>query len=215
MHMYQKHILDLLRQNDSQHYADLQPDGVESSHFKYHLNQLLNAGLVEQESRGVYRLTNKGQSHVDTLTEGSVLPEQTPKVITYTLLYDADNYYLYKKDKAPYRGLLNLVGGKLHLGESALDGAQRELQEKLQLDVGKIELCGVTNVEILQAGTLLTHSIAYILKTDITDGQLPEGLYKVPKSEIQNTQHLAPDLLEILDLCNRDELFVEDIRTDI
>lgn len=215
MHMYQKHILDLLRRNDTQRYSDLQPDGVESSHFKYHLNQLLNAGFVEHQSRGVYSLTDKGKTRVDSLSDGGVLPEQTPKVITYTLLYDDANYYFYKKDKDPYRGLLNMIGGKLHLDEDPGEAAQRELREKIQLKVGEIELRGVANITINQAGNLLTHAVAYVLKTDVTGMQLPETLHAVSKSNINVPDDLAPDLLEILNTSESNELFVKDIRIDI
>ena len=94
-------MLDLLRSTPSMRYSQLQPDGVESSHFKYHLNQLIKDKLVEQTGRGVYALTNTGKSAVDRLSRGKTNPELSPKVITYTLLRDASHYYLQRKDKQP------------------------------------------------------------------------------------------------------------------
>ena len=93
MHIYQKNILDQLRQTPVMRYSQMQPDDVESSHFKYHLNQLIKDKLVEQKGRGLYGLTQTGQKAVDKLSSGRVNPHQTPKVITYTLLTDADNYF--------------------------------------------------------------------------------------------------------------------------
>lgn len=211
MHMYQKHILDLLRGEDSKRYADLQPDGVESSHFKYHLNQLINAGYVSHESRGVYSLTAKGRSHVDSLSVGSVLPEQTPKVITYSLLYDANSYYLNKKDKEPYRNLLNMIGGKLHMGETAEQAASRELREKVGLEGVEVSLRGSVGVRIMSGTTILSHVIAYVFSMHVAEIRVPDSLIKIDKHSIETEEGLAPDLLPILRLIETGELFVEEI----
>jgi len=205
MHMYQKEILDTLRGSKTVRYGELQPEGVESSHFKYHLDQLINDGLVRQDSRGVYALTTKGKSSVDRLSTDRITPRQSPKVITYTLLQDDDTYYLYQKTKEPYLGLLNMVGGKVHSGDSPYDSAIREVQEKAGIVVDELEEITVASIRIMEDDVLLTHVIAYVYVADVDASALHSGLVPVPRSEISEAKGLAPDLLPVLEVIDDPE----------
>ncbi|MBP9738331.1 NUDIX domain-containing protein [Candidatus Saccharibacteria bacterium] len=198
MHIYQKHILDLLRHSDELHYAQLQPDGVESSHFKYHLNQLMKDGYVGQSSRGIYALTTDGHAYVDTLSEGTVLAEKNPKVITYTLLEDDKHYYLSTKTKDPYRGLLNMVGGKVHIGESTSDSAKREVLEKTGLVVVDVRLRGIAEVRIYSENVLLSHIVAYIYSSSIVATEQDSGLVAIQKNRLSAQDDCAPDLKSLV-----------------
>lgn len=197
MHMYQKHILDELRHADQRRYSELQPDGVESSHFKYHLDQLITDGLVARIDRGIYALSDKGRAAVDRLSDGRINPELTPKVITYTLFQDSDNYYLYRKDKEPYRGLLTMVTGKMHLDESAADASVREVKEKLGFAIEKSALRAVANVRIRRGEQLLTHVVAHVfVATTVPEDN--SGLEKIPKAELAERTDLVPDQFALL-----------------
>lgn len=199
MHMYQKHILDLLRQAESMRYVQLQPDGVESSHFKYHLNQLITDKLVAQKSRGVYMLSEKGKQYVDSLSDQTLIPHATPKVITYCLLQDSAHYFLYRKTKEPYRGLYNLVGGKLHIGETSKQAVIRELKEKINLEGVESKLLANAEILIRSHNNPFTHVVAYIYTVEITMDQSQQlGLMEYAKAKIQSAQDLAPDVLPIL-----------------
>jgi ADP-ribose pyrophosphatase YjhB (NUDIX family) len=216
MHIIQKNILDMLRQASTLRYSELQPRDIESSHFKYHLTQLQKDGLVEQEGRGVYKLSEKGQSSVDRLSGGRINPHLTPKVITYTLLKDAENYYLQVKPKDPYRGLLNMIGGKVHLGESGLEAAQRELQEKTGNVPEDIVLCGVADILIGRNDALLSHVTAYVYVAGISDASVYDGLVAVPVADLARTSSLAPDLLSLIDAVETGNLpFVMEVSADL
>jgi ADP-ribose pyrophosphatase YjhB (NUDIX family) len=207
MHMYQKHILDLLRGADSLRYSELQPDGVESSHFKYHLDQLIRDGLVEKTGRGVYALSGKGKAAVDRLSVGRINPFQTPKVITYTLLQDADNYYLFRKDKAPFLGTLNMVSGKVHLDERSADASVREVMEKAGESIDAPRLKVIAEVRIHQDAQLISHFVAYVFVTEYR-GDSPR-LEKVAKRELNGRSDLASDLLELLRAINDESPYIE------
>ena len=198
VHIYQKNILDQLRQTPVMRYSQLQPDDVESSHFKYHLNQLIKDKLVEKKGRGLYGLTQAGQAAVDKLSSGRVNPHQTPKVITYTLLQDDDNYYLQIKDKEPYLGLLNMVGGKLHLGETPEIAAKREVKEKVGLELNNLVLKGVAQIKISQADNLLSHVEAFVFVGHVDENGTTD-LEKVVKTDLSKHQDLAPDLRAVID----------------
>ncbi len=199
VHIFQKNILDQLRQTGSMRYSQLQPDDIESSHFKYHLNILVKDGLVTQEGRGVYRLTARGKSSVDRLSKGRVNPHITPKVITYTLLLGPGCYYLYRKDKEPYLGLVNMIGGKVHLGEPTKEAAIREVGEKTGLTAIDPALAGIAEIRISHGKNLLTHAVAFVY-TAVLDEQaeVPTSLIKIPTDGLTARTDLAPDLLEII-----------------
>lgn len=215
MHYLQKQILDQLRTQASARYAELQPDGVESSHFKYHLNILIADGLVSHPSRGTYTLAEKGKSFVDKLSAGRVSPYDTPKVITYTLLSDETHHYLYLKDKEPYRGLLNFIGGKLHTGETATQASQRELWEKLGIDHADPELIGVANIRITRNHEPFTHAVAYLCRVVTTAPIKHPNIVAIAKSESHIQTNLAPDFRELLEMFSSAGQIVRDITIEL
>ena len=202
MHIYQKKILDQLRFNQNQKYSQLKPDDVESSHFKYHLNQLINDGLVEKVDRGIYRLTAKGKSEVDKLSRFGVNKPESPKVITYTLIEDDENYYLHKNDKEPYINLINLIGGKVHFGESSYSAALRELNEKANLKPDKVKPAGVAEIVIRINQQIISHVTAYIFVSTKKQGIIIDNLHKIDKEKLPDIQNLAPDTIDIINAIN-------------
>ena len=196
VHIFQKDIIDRLRMTDSLRYSELLPDDVESSHFKYHLDQLIIDKFVEKLSRGVYSLTDKGRMYTDRLSERRVNPHAMPKLITYTLLQDDEHYYLYKKDKEPYRGLVNMIGGKMHIGETPEAASLREVYEKTSLQLGHVARYGVADIRIQKGDTLFSHVTAYIYGAHITVAN--DSFIAVKKNEVALRSDLAPDLLAVL-----------------
>ncbi|MDQ1912772.1 NUDIX domain-containing protein [Paenibacillus sp. GD4] len=53
---------------------------------------------------------------------------------------DEDQLLLCKRRKDPYKGLSNLVGGKIEAGEAGLEAAYRELEEETGITRNDIEL---------------------------------------------------------------------------
>jgi len=196
MHFIQKHILDELRTKGKMRYAALQPDGIESSHFRYHLKELERSGYVVSPERGVYALTAKGQHYVDRLSRGTVNAINMPKVITYTLPTYGSHYVLHRKEKEPYKDLINMIGGKVHEGETTAAAAAREVQEKAGITIEAPTLAGVFEVLIHSGSDLLTHAIAYVYTAELPD--IPEGLLAVSKEDMEHTPNLAPDTFAIV-----------------
>lgn len=52
----------------------------------------------------------------------------------------ADKWLMCKRRKPPYKGLANLVGGKIEPGESEIDAAYRELEEETTITKEDIRL---------------------------------------------------------------------------
>ncbi len=200
MHYIQKHILDELRKTDDSHYAKLNPDRIESGHFRYHLTQLIKDGYIMQKSRGVYSLTDTGKSRVDKLSMDTVKAKAMPKVITYTLLRDKESVVLYRKQKQPYLNLLNMIGGKLHEGELSSKASIREVKEKTGVVIPEPELLGVFEVIIKDTQSILTHTVAYVYEATVNSKDYSGDSFAIiDKSNLKSREDLAPDFLPILD----------------
>ncbi len=214
VHILQKGIIDKLRRTDALRYSELQPGEIESSHFKYHLDQLIKDKLVERYGRGIYGLTAKGRAFTDRISDGLRKPSEMPKLITYTLLEDDDMYYFMRKDREPYRGLINMIGGKMHIGETADVAARREIYEKVGLVVTDVSLCGVANIRVYEQDSLLTHAVAYIYRTHVAE--VPANLMAIKKSELSGHSDLAPDLpLIIKHIASDEPPFVISLRLNL
>lgn len=198
MHYIQKHILDSLRATDTVRYAQLNTQDVENGHFRYHLTQLINDGYVAQLDRGLYGLTKSGQQYVDKLSQKNFKAMPMPKVITYTLLTSGDSVILQQKQKQPYLHLLNMIGGKLHEGETSQQAAVREVKEKTGNTIGLPRLAGVFEVMISNEDTIHTHVIAYVYVANVNAAEYTQPtLHTIPITQLQNTAQLAPDFLPL------------------
>lgn len=214
MHYLQKAILDKLRYKQPLAYTVLMPDGIESSHFRYHLKLLMRDGLVNKDAAGHYELSVKGHQEVDYLSRNRTTRVRMPKVITYTLLTHHGKFLLYKKPKQPYQNLLGLVGGKLHFGEDMRSAAQREVYEKTELEVKLPRLCGVADILIYAESEPMSHVAAYVHTAEVESlpATLPEELRLVAPSEV-GSHPASPDLEPLLRCIAKAKTpFVEQIR---
>ncbi len=216
MHRLQKYILDRLRLQQPQSYSDMLPADVVSSHFQYHLKSLQNQGLIRKESRGQYSLTTAGQAAVEYMSMDRDTPARMPKVVTYTLLTHGDHLLLLRKQKEPYRGLLEPVAGKIHVGENASTAAQREVYEKFGLHVPTPQLRGTADILITKDGEPLTHMTAYAHTIELSDlpNPMPQNMVMVAADKITKQNDFVPGALQLIQalLQKTDEPFVLDIK---
>lgn len=201
MHFIQKNILDKLRITEDTSYTKLAPAGIESGHFRYHLNMLMKDKYIEQVKRGTYRLTLKGQAFVDTLSQDTVNPHKMPKVITYTLLESTEAVLLQEKAKEPYMGLLNFIGGKMHQGETAKEASMREVFEKTGVAIKPPHYVGSAEIVIKKDKQVLSHVIALLFRAQVGPGDFASSdLVSIAPSAIgSQPDSYAPDFLELYD----------------
>ncbi len=131
MHRLQSHILSQLIHNPELRYADLKPSEVEGNLFMYHLKTLIKQHLVVKGDDGLYRLTPEGQRYADSLSLKTFTPRAQPRIVTLLVVKRSDGKYLFlRRKRQPLLGKVGFPYGKVHLGESIADAAQRELIEK-------------------------------------------------------------------------------------
>lgn len=73
------------------------------------------------------------------------------KKLNVILVYnkDKDKILMCKREKEPYKGKLNLVGGKVEIGEDQLSAAYRELSEETGIEIRDIHLVHVMNFQYI------------------------------------------------------------------
>jgi 8-oxo-dGTP pyrophosphatase MutT (NUDIX family) len=129
-----------------------------------------------------------------------------PKLITYVLLKDETNFYLQRKQKEPYAGLINMIGGKVHVGESTIEAARREVLEKTTYKPKNLTLLSIAEIRISQNSNLLSHAIAYVYGAMIgEDAKKLQDCIKIPQEATADYKDLAPDFIRIITEINNSE----------
>ena len=135
-HNFQKKILAKLANAPKLRFSELQIYNLESEHMNYHLQKLIEIGLVIKLDNH-YLLTNLGKDYANTLDDEFKNVEKQPK--TSVLLYvvkevDGKHYQLVSRRlKHPYFGKVGRLTGKVQFGETISDAAKRELYEETGL----------------------------------------------------------------------------------
>jgi len=87
-----------------------------------------------------------------------------------------------KREKEPYKGKFNLVGGKVEENETELESAYRELQEETGITKEEIELTHIMNFQY-QMSNMELEVYAGKLKKEINLVEEVNKLYWVDKKE--------------------------------
>jgi 8-oxo-dGTP diphosphatase len=134
MHELQQHILTQLILNHSLRYAQLKPAEVEGNLFMYHLKKVMQAGYVEKLADGSYSLSPAGQDYAERMSLTMMKPRFQPRVVTLIYCVDTEGrHLLYRRKRQPLIGLAGFPYGKVHLGETIHEAAERELMDKTGL----------------------------------------------------------------------------------
>lgn len=137
-HHIQADIFAKLRASDWLRYSQLKDPLLESSQFVYHLNELVRRGLIEKFDRGKYRLSKEGISLAQHFSsEKNAL---RVGVLSYSMIYvrsETGKWLLVNRKKQPFFGFYASLSGKIHMGETLKQAAEREVSvlglEKLDL----------------------------------------------------------------------------------
>jgi ADP-ribose pyrophosphatase YjhB (NUDIX family) len=171
-HHIQKDILLRLSTAASLRFSELKPADLESNAFMYHLRQLQAQKLVEKAEQG-YRLTDEGLAYIDGFSFHTLKPRKQPKVISILAIRSPTGMWLTARRKyQPYIDQYMLPSGKQHLGEGPSEHAERELREKLRLDL-PLSRRGLSDIRIYRGEKLITHVLAHIYEGQAVDDSLP------------------------------------------
>lgn len=157
LHDAQMAILRELLFHPSVNFAKLQKNtGLNSDHFNFHLQKMIELNLVRKISRGSYELSIKGKEYANRLDTDNNAVERQPKTSVILVVEKQINgvrhYIFQKRLKQPFFGFLGLVSGKIRWGETIIETAKRELMEETGL-VADCRIAGVYHEIAYQSGT--------------------------------------------------------------
>jgi len=134
-HVIQKQILARLISSPYLRYSELKPPNLEGNHFMYHLKSLMREGLVVKNEQGQYLLSSSGKLLADNMSLQNYAPRTQPNIVTLITCQNTKGQWLvYKRKRQPLINQIGFVYGKLHVGETIAQAANRELKEKTGLE---------------------------------------------------------------------------------
>ncbi|MBP9738665.1 NUDIX hydrolase [Candidatus Saccharibacteria bacterium] len=135
VHTAQTAILRELLFHPSAGFAQLQkPTGLDSDHFKFHINRLVEVGYVTKKEDGTYTLSTAGKEYANRLDTDINTIEKQPKLSVALIIENEDGKFLSQQRlKQPYYGFWGRATGKVGWGETLLETGARELMEEAGL----------------------------------------------------------------------------------
>ena len=204
MHPVQKQILSQLIFNPCFPFSKLKSKEVEGNLFIYHLKQLITEGLVQKTSDGKYELNLEGKIYTDKLSLKTFKPRIQPKIATLIVCQNNQGeYLLYKRKRQPFLELVGFPYGKIHLEETTLQAAQRELEEKTGLSANLKHL-GEVYLTTFKDQQLLSQMLCHIFFTEDLKGRLKQSFEAGEcfwgKIESFKPEELIPGVLDVYKL---------------
>lgn len=177
------------------HFAEMQPQGVASNLYNYHLHQLLAQKLISKNDDGSYRLTERGKLEGIHL---GVKPAQTSteahSVLLLAVRRDDGAWLLRKRLAQPNIGLIGFVHGEPIAGESVMDTARARLAAKTGL-TADFRAASSGLVTIYKNDELESYSHCILLRADNPSGELTAGDATGENTWLVNPEFTAPEFL--------------------
>lgn len=206
MHILQKRILKQLSQGTCARYKSLKPSNIQSNQFSYHLKSLVRQGYVEKE-KNEYCLSTKGLEFCTSVNFEYFFVRAQPKIVTILVCRDKEGrYLLYQRNKQPFIGMYGFPYGKIHMGESIQNAAERELKEKTGL-TAQLKQKGMMYLTVLDAkGEIIAHMLCHVFVGKNIKGEQNEGGYgKLMWVSKRGLSHLniMPGVSAVLEMSER------------
>lgn len=151
-------------------FSQLRPPRTDTNLFSYHLKLLQKNRFVVKSELG-YTLSPLGLSYVDRVNADKLFVRRQPKIITMLLVQDGyGNILLQKRTKQPYIDTWTLPYGKVHIDDnSVLDGAVREVNEKLGLEEVAPRHVGDAYIRVRADDMIVSSTLAHVYRFELED----------------------------------------------
>ena len=201
---YQIQIVLALMFREEARFSELNVTNLSSSHFNYHIEQLVQIGYVQKNVHARYELTSKGKklaTHIDIFSgELEVMPLTCVSALVVREQNGKSEYLVHQRNKHPHLGYYSLPGGKAKHGHLLINEVLRELKEETGL-TGVPELIQINRGLSVTTGQaeVLVDAVYYIYKVTEPRGTLKdtkEGKnFWLSREEIITLKPVFSDLL--------------------
>ncbi|GAI15304.1 unnamed protein product [marine sediment metagenome] len=137
---------------------------TKSNKLSYHLKKLGNKGTLNKEG-DFYKLSETAESVIPHLTEKqSILP------VILIAIKKSNKFFLYKRNKRPYKDLLSLPGGRILSGET-IPKATKRIMKKFKINCNFKKINSIS-LEQVRKNDKIIHSFLLILITATTKDKI-------------------------------------------
>lgn len=216
LHKIQMGILRSLLFKPNARFTDLNIFDISSDHFNFHVARLLEHGLIDKGDGDRYTLSNEGKQIAGRMDTATMKMEKLPKVsvlvVPVSLQDGKTSYLIHQRLKQPYYGNCGFMTGKIHYGETILEGAERELLEETGL-FGKLIVVAVKHkMDYNEKEEILDDKILFVVRAEETKGNLLENPEEgknswLSKKEILALPNLFDGVEETINLVEKDSPF--------
>lgn len=135
-HHLQRSIVYKLAFQDKARFSDLKPDGVENKLFTYHLQKVLQSGLIEKSEEGLYSLSTSGRRYSTGAIDKQkdLIIQRAHSVIIAVVRRKSDGaWLLYERGTHPLLGYRGFLHCNPVAELDAVEATQRQVQERTGL----------------------------------------------------------------------------------
>lgn len=214
-HPIQLEILQYLLFHPKSRFSEVKPQEMDNSKFTFHMDQLIDQGLVNKTPDGTYRLSPYGKDEANRFDPDADLPRIQSKVSAIFCCKNTQTgkWLQYTRKKEPYFDHQGFPTGKVQLGENFTQTAERELQEETGL-VGKATLLTIIHVIVKDKKTddLLEDKVMGVCLIEDPEGSTAshkEGAFFWTDTLLPTNQLPLPETEIITKILSREETFIE------
>lgn len=210
-----KILVDLLFKPDENFSRLLKGTLLTSDHFSFHLNKLLDLGLIEKTKKGNYCLTTTGKEFANRFDTQKKIVEKQAKlgvlIVCVKKQKGVTQYLIQQRLKQPYYGFYGFISGKISWGETIKETAARELKEESGL-LANMKFLGIEHkMDYSKKKELLEDKYFFIFRAENLRGNLRKkfkGGKNIWKSykEIAALTNLFKDVKDIIAIVDRNKL---------
>jgi len=183
--------------------------------LNYHLGLLSEAGLLEK-TEGKYKLSELGEKMAH-YTQQFMLKEMYPLSVVCVIVKDKEgNVLITRRAKKPYQGHWVFPGGKVRVGETLKEAAEREILEETGLKIRFEKVSGIYPTIVHNKNEINFHANLVSVVASVSERNpaivLDDSMDKhqfVKISELGEYQFIPTNLDMIKDIGKKDFSFKE------
>lgn len=210
LHRAQISILTALRHTNVARFSDLmQPTGLTSDTFKFHIRKLVHAGVVEKVETGEYRLTLRGKEIANIINQETRTTLKQPKlsVLLVVSRKNVDNqteYLVQQRLRNPFYGYWGFPTGPINWGQQPEQTAQYELKKQTGIVANFVVRAFYRELDLdKHTSEILEDKLFTVLASSVNEGSdfidwVGGNNRWMTAQELQNQERFFGSCLEVL-----------------